>query len=69
MADDSIGQLEEVVYRLVDKCRILQEQNTRLIQTHERWLEERRNMMQRLERVENCIDSSISQLQSMQGAE
>lgn len=69
MADDSIKQLETVVYRLVDKCRILQEQNTRLIHTHERWLEERRNMMQRLEKVENCIDSSILHLQSMQGAE
>lgn len=68
MADDSIVQLEEVVHRLVDKCRILQEQNTRLIETHERWLEERRNMMQRLEKVENCIDSSISNLQSMQGS-
>ena len=69
MADDSIVQIEEGVYRLVDKCRILQEQNTRLIQTHERWLEERRNMMQRLEKVEICIDSSISHLQSIQGTE
>lgn len=65
MADDSIVQLEEVVHRLADKCRILQEQNARLIQTHERWLAERRNMMQRLEKVENCIDSSISHLQSI----
>lgn len=69
MANDSIVQLEEVVYRLVDKCRILQEQNTRLIQTHEKWLEERRNMMHRLEKVENCIDSSITRLQSVQGTE
>lgn len=66
MTTKSLTDLESVVEELIQRCKSLQEQNSRLIKTHERWMEERRRLIKKFESVENCIDQTINRLQSMQ---
>lgn len=66
MSAEALSDLESVVEELIQRCKSLQEQNSRLIKTHEQWMEERRRLFKKFESVENCIDQTISKLQSMQ---
>lgn len=66
MSTEALSDLESVVEDLIQRCKSLQEQNSRLIKTHEQWMEERRRLFKKFERVENCIDQTIGKLKSMQ---
>lgn len=66
MSTEALSDLESVVDELIQRCKRLQEQNSRLIKTHEQWMEERRRLFKKFESVENCIDQTIHKLQTMQ---
>ncbi len=68
MTSEALSDLESVIEELIQRCKSLQEQNSRLIKTHEQWMEERRRLFKKFESVENCIDQTISKLQSMQAS-
>ena len=60
-----IDELENQVDKLLLRCRNLQEQNDRLINTHEQWMEERRRLLLRFEKVESSVDNTIKRLQAL----
>ena len=64
MSDDSMAELEAVVEQLIERCQSLQQQNLRLINTHEQWMEERRRLFSKFENAENCIDQTLAKLKS-----
>lgn len=66
MSTEAVMELESAVEELLRRCKSLQEQNLRLIKTHEQWMEERRRLFKKFEIVENCIDKTITKLQSAQ---
>ena len=66
MTNEPMAELEAVVEQLIERCKNLQQQNLRLIKTHEQWMEERRRLFKKFESAENCIDQTIAKLKSLQ---
>ncbi len=62
MSNEALTELEAVVEQLIERCQSLQQQNLRLIKTHEQWMEERRRLFSKFESAENCIDQTIAKL-------
>ena len=69
MTNTSMDNLESIVEQLMERCRTLKEQNERLINTHEQWMEERRRLFQKIENADDCIEQTIVRLASIKGTE
>ncbi len=69
MSTESMTELESVVDQLLERCVSLQEQNSRLINTHEQWMEERRRLFRKFENAENCIDQTIAKLKAVKASD